>query len=254
MQYMSRFMVSELISGKDRLIFPLDFPSNVEALRYMELLDQYIGVFKVGLELFVADGLRMLSEMRHFDAKVFLDLKFHDIPETMKRAIKVILEKDYPVDFLTVHCDGGGEFLKDVVKDIADHIKVIGVTVLTSLDSKNFLNMGIERDLAMNPSKLVLRKAEIAYRAGFHGVVCSGHEIKAVKEKFGIDFLVISPGIRPRWSIMTKDDQKRIVTPFEAITNGADYIVVGRPIRDSGDPVVAAQKVVEEIEEAQAKK
>jgi orotidine-5'-phosphate decarboxylase len=134
------------------------------------------------------------------------------------------------------------------VAEVDDHTKVLAVTVLTSLDTEALLSLGIREELAKETMQLVLHRASLARKAGCAGVVCSGHEAQAVKEEFGRDLLVVTPGIRPQWGEVKQDDQKRIVTPYQAIMSGADYIVVGRPIRAATDPVEAAVMVVNEIE------
>jgi len=237
------------MEAKDRLIFPLDFSSLNEAKHYVELLKDYVGIFKVGLQLFVAEGPRVIQTIAEgASAKIFLDLKFHDIPVTIKSAQKNLSE-GY-IKFITVHCDQGLRLLKAIAGGVSDRIKILAVTVLTSLNTRDLIDIGIDPNLAKDPSQLVVKRAEVAYRAGCDGVVCSGLEAKEVKSRFGKDFIVVTPGIRPQWGLIADDDQKRVVTPYEAIINGADYIIVGRPIRDTPDPKAAAQKVVEEIEQA----
>jgi orotidine-5'-phosphate decarboxylase len=203
-------------------------------------------VFKVGLELFVSEGPPVVETIADMtEAGIFLDLKFHDIPATIQRVIRSgsCLRR---ASFVTVHCDPS--LLKAVVEEVDDHTKVLAVTVLTSLDTEALLSLGIREELAKETMQLVLHRASLARKAGCAGVVCSGHEAQAVREEFGRDLLVVTPGIRPQWGEVEKDDQKRIVTPYQAIMNGADYIVVGRPIRAATDPVEAAVMVANEIE------
>ena len=232
--------------AKDRLIFPLDVPDAQEARKHVTLLGEHVGVFKIGLELFVSEGPQIVDTIADLtDAGIFLDLKFHDIPATIQRAIRSgsCLRR---ANFVTVHCDPS--LLKAVVEEVDDHTKVLAVTVLTSLDTEALLSLGIREELAKETMQLVLHRASLARKAGCAGVVCSGHEAQAVKEEFGRDLLVVTPGIRPQWGEVKQDDQKRIVTPYRAIMNGADYIVVGRPIRGATDPVEAAVMVANEIE------
>ena len=234
------------MDAKDRLIFPLDVPDAQEARNLVRLLGEQVGVFKVGLELFVSEGppvVNAIAEMT--DAGIFLDLKFHDIPATIRRAIRsgLCLRR---ADFVTVHCDPN--LLEAVVEEVSDRTKVLAVTVLTSLNTNALLSLGVREELAKEPMQLVLDRAGIARKAGCAGIVCSGREAQAVKEEFGEGLLVVTPGIRPQWGEVEKDDQKRIVTPYEAIMSGADYIVVGRPISAATDPVEAAFMVVSEIE------
>ena len=236
--------------AKDRLIFPLDVPTALEARKYVGLLGEHVGVFKVGLELFVSEGPSVVDRIADFtDAKIFLDLKFHDIPVTVQGAIRSASSLRR-ANFVTVHCDQGHRLLEAVVDEVPDRTKVFAVTVLTSLDASDLLALGIRPELAEDPVQLVLRKTTIAKNAGCAGVVCSGREVEAVKREFGEDLIVVTPGIRPEWAGVKGDDQKRVVTPYQAITSGADYIVVGRPIGGAADPVQAAARVVEEIEGA----
>jgi len=234
------------MNAKERLIFPLDVPDADQARTFVRLLGNHVGVFKVGLELFVSQGPSIVEAISHLtEAGIFLDLKFHDIPATVQQTIRggSFLQK---VSFITVHCDP--VLLEAVVSEVGDRIKILVVTVLTSLDSRALLSLGIREDLAAEPIKLVLQRAAIAKQTGCSGIVCSGREAMAVKKRFGKDLLVVTPGIRPDWVEVEKDDQARVVTPYLAVRNGADFIVVGRPIRTASDPAAAAAKVVEEIE------
>jgi orotidine-5'-phosphate decarboxylase len=232
--------------AKDRLIFPLDVPDAQEARQHVTLLGEHVGVFKIGLELFVAEGPSIVETIADLtDAGIFLDLKFHDIPATVQQAIRSgsCLRR---ANFITVHCDPG--LLAAVAAEVPDHTKVLAVTVLTSLDEEQLAALGIQPELAAEVVKLVVHRAKIAKEAGCAGIVCSGHEVQAVKEECGDDLLVVTPGIRPECGDISKDDQRRIVTPYQAVRNGADYIVVGRPIRTATDPVEAAVMVANEIE------
>lgn len=235
------------LSPKNRIIFPLDCPNIKEARRFVRLLKNDIGVFKIGLELFVSEGpdiIRMVK--KESKAKIFLDMKFHDIPETVRRAYKAA--SNHGIDFVTVHCDDK-RLLESVVKGSSQKTKVLAVTVLTSLSKQDLKDMGIKKEL-QDPLNLVLHRAKLAKNAGCHGVVCAGLEVKYVKKVCEKNFITVCPGIRPDWAELKSNDQKRIVTPYEAIKNGADYIVVGRPIRDANNPVIAAKKVAEEIKTA----
>ncbi|HVO84798.1 MAG TPA: orotidine-5'-phosphate decarboxylase [Syntrophobacteria bacterium] len=234
--------------AKDRLIFPLDVPDVGEAVSLVALLRDHVGVFKIGLELFVAAGPPVVERIAGLtSAAIFLDLKLHDIPETVRRAVRALPRPDR-VTFLTVHCDPG--LLAAVMEEVSPPTKILAVTVLTSLDSTQLLALGIGPELAAEPVKLVLRRAALAAEAGCHGVVCSGREVGAVKRQFGDKLLTVVPGIRPAWSGSGQDDQRRVTTPYEAVREGADYIVVGRPIRDAAEPRKAAAGIVGEIERA----
>jgi orotidine-5'-phosphate decarboxylase len=234
------------LQPRDRLIFPLDVPDKATAEKFISLLKDEVGLFKVGLELFLAEGpafLQYLADTARVD--YFLDLKFHDIPATVKSAQARIMKG---ARMATVHVDQGRQSLSAGVAAIRNGVKVLGVTVLTHLGPDDLEALGIAREYAQNPSKLVLLRARLAREAGCHGVVCAGTEARAVKEEFGPEFLVVCPAIRPDWAMVPGDDQRRVTTPYEAVRAGADYIVVGRPIRLAESPAAAARRVVQEIE------
>lgn len=235
-------------TGKDYITFPLDVSTHEEVIKYVTLLKDQVGLFKVGLELFVSLGPDILRAVRDItSAGIFLDLKLHDIPATVKRAF--LAASAYGPEFVTVHCDAGEGLLKDVAENNPGNTKILAVTLLTSLNRQNLARLGIVDDYVQDLSNFVLLKARIAKEAGCQGVVCSGHEVAMVKRELS-DLIAVTPGIRPAWSVVSHDDQKRIVTPKDAVKNGADYIVVGRPIRDAKNPADAAKRVAEEIESA----
>jgi len=235
---------------KDRLIFPLDVSQEAQALELIRLLKNDIGLFKVGLELFVAQGPQFLQTVTaELGVGFFLDLKFHDIPETMARALDAL---GPGIRFTTIHCEQGPELLRATAAAGSRGVQVLGVTVLTSLDTPDLLAAGIDPRYADPPRNLVLRRAELARQAGCRGVVCSPWEVRAVKERFGPDFLAVCPGVRPAWAAVPGDDQKRVMTPAAAIREGADYLVIGRPIRQAPDPAAAARRVVAEMAAALA--
>jgi orotidine-5'-phosphate decarboxylase len=229
---------------RDRLIFALDVPDKATALTFVHELRHEVGLFKVGLELFVAEGRGLLQDLANAVGpdRIFLDLKLYDIPATVLGAMKTILPG---VALVTVPSDLGFSGLKTIVAGTA--FKVLAVTMLTSLTGKDMQALGFAPRLTTDPVKLVVHKARLAQKAGCHGVVCSGREVQAVKAACGPDFLAVCPGIRPAWAAVLGDDQQRIVTPAEAISRGADYIVVGRPIRRAENPAAAARRVVQEI-------
>jgi orotidine-5'-phosphate decarboxylase len=232
---------------QDRLIFALDLPDRQQAWEYVELLRDEVGLFKVGWELFMQEGPQLLSDLADNlgPAQFFLDLKLYDIPNTLRGAIRNIGQG---VALITIHCDLGPGALRAIVSDIGNAFEVLAVTLLTSLSGEDLRGLGYASEYANDPSRLVLLRAKLAQTAGCHGVICSGREARAVKEACGEDFLVVCPGIRPAWSVVAGDDQQRVVTPAEAMKNGADYIVVGRPIRTAADPVSAARQVAAEID------
>ena len=232
---------------KEYIIFPLDLPDYDQAMSYVDLLKEHVGLFKVGLELFISQGPPILEAIRDAagKARVFLDLKLHDIPTTVQRAF--IAASKYQPRFVTVHCDEGGETLRAVAENNPGSTQILAITVLTSLNPQKIESLGYAERYARDLSDLVLLKARLAKAAGCHGGVCSGHEVARVKGELGPDLIAVTPGIRPAWSLVDRDDQKRVVTPSDAIKNGADYVVIGRPIRDAKDPVDAAKRVADEI-------
>ncbi len=236
---------------KDYIAFPLDVSSEAEALEYVQLLDKYVGVFKIGLELFMEQGPDMVRRIKNqTKADIFLDMKLHDICATVERAMKAAARLG--VDLITVHGACSANTLKRAVKAGGNHLKVLGVTVLTDNDGKDIQSDGFQKDFSDTPEKLVLLRAGKIHDAGCAGVVCSGREVKAIKSSLGPSFLAVTPGIRPSWSLKTQnqDDQKRITTPTQAILQGSDLLVIGRPIRDAADPEKAIQMVTEEIRAA----
>ena len=231
--------------GKKFIIFPLDVSTYNQAMSYVNLLKDHVGLFKVGLELFISQGPDILGAINEkTEAKIFLDLKLHDIPATTNRAF--MAARAYGPEFVTIHCDEGERNLQKVAENNPGNTKILAVTLLTSLNRKNLLRLGYADKYINDLSSLVLLKARMAKEAGCHGIVCSGHEVSMVRKALGDDFIIVPPGIRPAWSLVDRDDQKRIVTPQIAVKNGADHIVVGRPIRDAEDPREAAKKVAEE--------
>ncbi len=231
---------------RDRLIFPLDVADAAAARRFIALLRDEVGLFKVGYELFLAEGRAFLESLvEDLPSGYFLDLKLHDIPATMAGAGRRLLKG---VKFLTVHIDQGVRVLQGMRRTLPSDIQVLGVTVLTSLSAADLLALGIDPRLAVDPPlELVVRRARLAQEAGCQGVICAGTEVRAVKEALGRDFLVVCPAIRPSWAAVPGDDQKRVTATRQAIRAGADYVIVGRPIRTAADPVTAARRVVEEI-------
>ena len=234
---------------KDYIVFPLDLPDYDQAMGYVETLKEDVGLFKVGLELFISQGPEIIKAIRDVSsAGIFLDLKLHDIPATVQRAFRAA-SVHKPI-FVTVHCDEGEDILKSVAENNPGDTKILAITVLTSLNQAKLKALGYRDEYANDISALVLQKARLAKQAGCHGVVCSGLEVGMVKKTLGTDLIVVTPGIRPAWTLVDKDDQKRIVTPADAVRNGSDYVVIGRPIRDAKDPRDAAKRVAEEIASA----
>jgi orotidine-5'-phosphate decarboxylase len=233
------------MNPRERLIFALDVDRAGVAEDLVRMLASEVGVFKVGLELFVAEGPAIVERVKRAGARaVFLDLKLHDIPATMRGAARSAA--GLGVDLLTCHCDQPEIFSGlDLGKT-----RLLGVTVLTSLASEDLAAMGYPEKLT-DPRALVKTRAGLAMAAGCSGVVCSGHEAKAMREQLGPDALIVCPGIRLA-DAAGGDDQKRVMTPQAAISAGASYIVVGRPIRAASDPVAAARKICAGIAEGLA--
>jgi orotidine-5'-phosphate decarboxylase len=223
-------------TSENPIVFPLDVPNAGDARSWVEILGGRVGMFKVGLELFSVAGPEIVREISGAGHRVFLDLKIHDIPATAQRAMSAIAKTG--AVFSTAHCAGGKEMLAAAVAGAGGSVGVLGVTVLTSVSGTS------------SPMEdLVIERALLAREAGCAGVVCSGREAEAVKKAAGPGFLVICPAVRPAWHAGS-DDQKRIVTPALAVANGADFLVIGRPIRDAANPVEAVEKIMKEIEAA----
>lgn len=227
------------IPANERLIVALDVSSFEEAKKLVNKLGDSVSFYKVGLELFVAGHhLKLCKWLRAHGKKVFADIKIYDVPETAKRAF--LQYKSSDVNFVTVHA------IDSIMKAVIEHkngIKLLAVTVLTSLDKKEIAEFGINCDI----ETLVLRRAKHALKLGCDGVISSGLEAARLRKSLGDRFLIVTPGIRPFSNLAIKDDQKRTVTEEEAFLNGADYIVVGRPITQSADPKAKAEEIQQKI-------
>ncbi len=227
-----------------RLIVALDYPDALSALALVERLDELCCWYKVGLELYLAEGNPFVHELRQRGCSVFLDLKLHDIPNTVAGAVRSVAETG--VELLTVHASGGPAMLKaaaDTAAAIAHAPQLLAVTVLTSMDAAQLSAVGIERLAALQ----VLRLAETAAQSGINGLVASAQEAAELRKRFPAATLVI-PGIRPAGSEI--GDQKRTATPAAALAAGASYVVVGRPITQAHDPVAATQAILDEMHAA----
>ena len=233
--------------AKDHIIFPLDVASVAEAKSFIGLLAGSVGLFKVGLELFIQAGPEIIGFIHsQTQARVFLDLKLHDIPATVERAMARIA--DLGVAFATVHVGETQRMLDAAVKGSGGQVGVLGVTVLTSVSTEDLRSTGYRSEYYGDMQLTVMEKATVAHAAGCAGVICSGLEVSRIKDELGHAFLAVTPGIRPAWTVTAKEDQRRITTPANAISAGADYLVIGRPIRDAKDPAQAAACVAAEIE------
>jgi orotidine-5'-phosphate decarboxylase len=233
-----------LEQARKRLVFPLDYPSLEQARQGARRVAPAIGVIKVGLELFVRDGRAAAALGAELGLEVFLDLKLHDIPETVGRAVAGVV--DLGIRYLTVHAAGGKAMLERAANEAArGTLTLLAVTMLTSLDASDLAAQGI----AATPADHALRLARLAWDAGVRGFVTSPAEVASLRQALGPDALLVTPGIRPAGS--EPGDQKRIATPAQAIAQGADLLVVGRPIRDAADPLDTARAVVAEIARAE---
>ncbi len=206
-----------MLKPQDRLIFALDVADKAAALKLARELRDEVGMFKVGLELYLAEGptliQALIDEVPLSPAKIFLDLKLYDIPATVLGALRTIPPG---LAFITLPSDQGPTGLQKIVAAAGaiSFIKFLAVTVLTSVTAKDLQALGYDRKFAADPTQLVLLRAQMAQAAGCHGVVCSGREVKQVKELCGPDFVTVCPGIRPAWAAVAGDDQQRIVTPL----------------------------------------
>jgi orotidine-5'-phosphate decarboxylase len=229
------------IPARERLIVALDVPTVEDATRFVQDLDGLVSFFKIGLELQLVAGLDFVHWLTGKEKKVFLDYKYFDVEETIKRAVAQVAA--IGVSFLTVH--GNGRIIRAAVEGRGDSsLKILSVTVLTSLDAFDIRELGFECSL----DELVLYRARKALEAGCDGVIASALEARAIRKLAKDRLLVVTPGIRPEGT--SKNDHKRHATPAEAVEAGADYLVVGRPIRDATDPRAAAGKIITEMQSA----
>jgi orotidine-5'-phosphate decarboxylase len=237
-------------SAGAKLIVALDVPNAASALQLAGTLQTRIGMLKIGSELFTAEGPALVRDLAANGHRVFLDLKFHDIPNTVRAAVREASRMG--VTMVNVHATGGRKMMRAAADGARDATVgsggrppiVIAVTVLTSLAGNDLEEVG----LAGSPSDAATRLARLAQESGLDGVVASPHEIAAVRRACGSDFVIVTPGIRP--ASAASDDQARIATPEAAVELGADYLVIGRPITAAPDPVAATEAIVHEMERA----
>jgi orotidine-5'-phosphate decarboxylase len=234
------------VDARDRLILALDVASAEEAVHLLDRVGEAISFVKIGLELYTVAGPEMIKHARLRKKRIFLDLKFLDIEETVKRATARAAAMG--IDFVTVHAnrkalnaalEGRGAVPSD-----GSGLKLLAVTVLTNFDAADLRDMGIQWSVA----DLVAARAKLAAEVGFDGVVASGEEPSVIRQRVSQDLLIVTPGIRP--SDQGADDHARVSTPTSAISAGADYLVVGRPIRDAPDPKAASERIVLEMQAA----
>ena len=235
---------------KEKLVLALDVEDINDAKNLVDEMSPYIGTFKVGLQLFCGYGLEIVNYIKQKNSDFFLDVKLHDIPNTVERASYNVIKNG--ATFFNVHATGGIEMMKAARRG-ADEASVkygnkkpliLAVTVLTSI-SQEVLSDELQNKKSVEDFAIILAKN--AKIAGLDGVVASAKELKGIKRELGSDFKVLTPGIRPKWSL--KDDQKRIATPSSAIADGADYIVLGRAVTKAADRIESIEKIYAEIEE-----
>ena len=234
------------IENRDRIIIALDVQTKEEGIALVSKL-KGARTFKVGLELFTAEGPALFKKLKALRKDVFLDLKLHDIPNTVAGAVQSAFR--HGVQMMTIHTSGGREMMAkaaETARQISGELNrpkpvLLGVTVLTSLKDSELAEVGVTGDVASQ----VLRLAGLAKAAGLDGVVCSPQEIEALRKEFGRELVIVTPGIRPPWA--AAQDQKRILTPAEAVAKGADFLVIGRPITGAASPEEAFLRIVEEL-------
>ena len=245
------------MAAKDKLIIALDVETPNQALDFVKQLHNVAGMFKVGSQLFTAAGPQIVRDIIALDSKVFLDLKFHDIPHQVAGAARSAAELG--VSLFTIHASGGSEMMRRAVDAVAEvgekggtRSAVLAISVLTSMDATSLSQIGI----TSGPTESVNRLVKLAEAAGVDGVVSSPQEIETIRQAIpNPKFLVVTPGIRPSNSPAnnaTREDQKRVATPEAAIAAGASYLVVGRPITGAPDPVAAAHAIVAEMQRGEA--
>ena len=232
------------MKAKERIFVALDLADINQALELSSKLLNLVGGVKLGKQFFTANGLKGVQRITETGIPIFLDLKFHDIPNTVASALKAALTTNPYL--INVHASGGRNMLETASRTVKEHqgphCFLIGVTMLTSLEDADLTEIGIKGKI----EDQVVRLSKLALSTGLDGVVCSAKEIKVLRKNFGKNFKLIVPGIRPKWAI--KNDQKRIVTPSQAIRYGADYIIIGRPITSAKNPLEAVFRILEEID------
>jgi orotidine-5'-phosphate decarboxylase len=228
-----------MTKAADKIIVALDVATKAQALGLVDQLRADISFFKIGLQLYTTEGPEIVRAVLATGAKVFLDLKLHDIPNTVARAVESAAKLG--VQMLTIHLSGGSEMIRAAVASRKNNMSILGVTVLTSADEKTLREVGISDKI----ENQVLRLAKLSIEAGIDGIVASPHEIKTLRAEFGDKIKIVAPGIRP--GLADAGDQKRTMAPREALDAGADYLVIGRPITAHPNPREAAEKILDGI-------
>ncbi|MEY2561664.1 MAG: orotidine-5-phosphate decarboxylase [Verrucomicrobiota bacterium] len=232
-------MKSPPIEARDRLIVALDFPTQAKALALVSVLSGSVSIYKIGLQLYTVAGPAIVQAVAATGAKIFLDLKLHDIPNTVAKAVTAAGEMG--VHMLTIHLSGGSAMLRAAVEAKPPALSLLGVTVLTSASQETLGEIGIVSEL----SAQVVRLAELGQKCGVDGLITSPQEVRVLRARLGQEMTLVTPGVRPAWA--AADDQKRFTTPGEALKSGADYLVIGRPITAHADPPAAMKRLLEEI-------
>ena len=232
-------MKSAMTSARDRLIVALDFPTPAKALAMVAVLSDSVAIYKIGLQLYTAAGPEIVRAVAATGAKVFLDLKLHDIPNTVAKAVGAAGELG--VQMLTIHLSGGRAMVEAAAAAKSPHLLLLGVTVLTSSTQETLSEIGVTSMLESQ----VLRLGQLGKDCGIGGLITSPHEVRALRKNLGREITLITPGVRPAWA--AADDQKRFTTPAEALKNGADYLVIGRPITAAAEPRAAVERLLGEI-------
>ncbi|MDJ0729659.1 MAG: orotidine-5'-phosphate decarboxylase [Crocosphaera sp.] len=231
------------MSVADQIIVPLDVPTEEAAIALLDRLPE-IRFWKVGLELFVATGPTILKHLKDRQKKIFLDLKFHDIPNTVAGACRSASE--YGIDLMTLHATAGKNALKAATEAIAHSPsppQLLAITLLTSLNARD---LAFDLKIPLELPEYALQMALLAKDSGINGAVCSPQEVAPLRRVCGQDFVLVCPGVRPTWA--QTGDQKRVMTPKKALEAGADYLVIGRPITMADDPVMAWKRIIDEVE------
>jgi orotidine-5'-phosphate decarboxylase len=228
-----------MTKAADKIIVALDVPTKEEALTLVEKLGGQISFFKIGLQLYTAEGPEIVCAVLSTSSKVWLDLKLYDIPNTVGRAVESASRLG--VQMLTIHLSGGSEMVRAATATRVNNMLLLGVTVLTSATEETLREIGIHGKV----DDQVLRLAKLGVEAGIDGVVASSHEIKPLRREFGDKIKIVVPGIRPSWS--EPSDQRRTMTPREALEAGADYLVMGRPIIANAQPAEAVARILQEL-------
>ncbi len=239
------------VDAKDRIILALDVDTIEDVIKYVELLKEYVGFFKVGLPLITSCGFEAIEVIKAHGGKVYFDGKFHDIPNSMAKACVNLMKKG--IDFFNISSAGGSKMIANTITACSNYAKknnieppiILAVTLLSSFGQKTLTN---ELGVDINISDYVFKLSKIAKESGASGVIAPDTDAKKIKQEFGSDFIVVCPAVRPTWAIV--NDQIRIVSPADAVKAGSDYIIIGRPVTEAADPVASAKLIITEIEDA----